>query len=195
MKKTAIIFSIIILVVSCSPKFTEINDQGFGGGMSLNKLKNVPQKEKTTDVDEAITAEIQVKNVLESNAIAKESTSQYSACLNKKANHFRSNLNNKKRRANLVFAKATSIQKAQLANNSDVKSNSTFQVFKQLFFIGLIATSILLGIALMMLLFGFLTFNLALIVGALPVLQVFSICAYATGLIGLITLIIYLMNA
>jgi hypothetical protein len=39
MKKTAIIFSIIILVVSCLPKFTEINDQGFGGGMKVNQFK------------------------------------------------------------------------------------------------------------------------------------------------------------
>ena len=45
MKKTAIIFSIIILVVSCSPKFTEINDQGFGGGMKVNQIKRSNKNE------------------------------------------------------------------------------------------------------------------------------------------------------
>jgi len=39
MKKIVYLFCIIILVVSCSPKFTEINDQGFGGGMNVNQFK------------------------------------------------------------------------------------------------------------------------------------------------------------
>ena len=45
MKRTAIIFFIIILVVSCLPKFTEINDQGFGGGMKVNQIKRENKNE------------------------------------------------------------------------------------------------------------------------------------------------------
>ena len=45
MKKIVYLFSIIILVVSCSPKFTEINDHGFGGGLKVNQLKRVNKNE------------------------------------------------------------------------------------------------------------------------------------------------------
>jgi len=45
MKKIVFLFSIIILVVSCSPKFTEINDHGFGGGLKVNQLKRVNKNE------------------------------------------------------------------------------------------------------------------------------------------------------
>jgi len=39
MKKLLCILSISIILVSCLPKFTEINDQGFGGGMKVNQTK------------------------------------------------------------------------------------------------------------------------------------------------------------
>jgi hypothetical protein len=38
MKKILYVFSIAILLGSCLSKFTEINDQGFGGGLKANKL-------------------------------------------------------------------------------------------------------------------------------------------------------------
>ena len=41
MKKILYVFSIAILLGSCSPKFTEINDHGFGGGgMKVQQFKN-----------------------------------------------------------------------------------------------------------------------------------------------------------
>jgi hypothetical protein len=39
MKKYIPAFISIIFLVSCLPKFTEINDQGFGGGMKVNQIK------------------------------------------------------------------------------------------------------------------------------------------------------------
>ncbi len=40
MKKLLCILSIAIILVSCLPQFTEINDQGFGGGMKVNQIKS-----------------------------------------------------------------------------------------------------------------------------------------------------------
>jgi len=40
MKNLLCILSIAIILVSCLPQFTEINDQGFGGGMKVNQIKS-----------------------------------------------------------------------------------------------------------------------------------------------------------
>jgi len=45
MKKLLHVFSISIILVSCLPKFTEINGQGFGGGMKGNQIKKVNKNE------------------------------------------------------------------------------------------------------------------------------------------------------
>jgi hypothetical protein len=45
MKKLLHVFSISIILVSCLPKFTEINDQGFGGGMKVNQIKRENKNE------------------------------------------------------------------------------------------------------------------------------------------------------
>jgi hypothetical protein len=45
MKKYIPAFISIIFLVSCLPKFTEINDQGFGGGMKVNQIKRENKNE------------------------------------------------------------------------------------------------------------------------------------------------------
>jgi len=45
MKNLLCILSISIILVSCLPKFTEINDQGFGGGMKVNQFKRANKNE------------------------------------------------------------------------------------------------------------------------------------------------------
>ena len=45
MKKYISAIVLTIVLVSCLPKFTEINDQGFGGGMKVNQIKRENKNE------------------------------------------------------------------------------------------------------------------------------------------------------
>ncbi len=71
MKKYIPAFVFAILLVSCLPKFTEINDQGFGGGMKVNqfKLANKNESELNLSLESkkvVINSEIEQTGLLDS---------------------------------------------------------------------------------------------------------------------------------